>query len=193
MTTDCEPDTGTEQWSERSSRSSRSPTASGCEPYRDLIELGLARGRNARAIWQDLVCQRRFASGYESVEFFVRRLCGSQVTSKPLNPSWSIPLWSEVTPEPTPQVPVVLFSSVVEAATPEVRGVGFRQVPKWRMQCGHERADDSQCETCQSVPREYLVLDPKCVQARVNGFGVNANIPGIEVWMDCETSVRRKP
>jgi hypothetical protein len=60
------------------------------------------------------------------------------------------------------------------------------------MECGHDRADDPRCATCQSVPREYLVLDPKRVQARVNGFGVNANIPGIEVWMECETSVRRK-
>jgi hypothetical protein len=37
-----------------------------------------------------------------------------------------------------------------------------------------------------------LVLDPKRVQARVNGFGINANIPGIEVWMEPQTSVRRK-
>jgi len=60
------------------------------------------------------------------------------------------------------------------------------------MECGHERADDPKCATCQSVPREYLVLDPRRVQARVNGFGVNANILGIQVWMECETSVRRK-
>jgi hypothetical protein len=96
-------------------------------------------------------------------------------------------------PEPTPQVPVVVLAPVVAVTTPKVRGVGFRQVPKWRMECGHERGDDPKCATCQSVPREYLVLDPKRVQARVNGFGVNANIPGIEVWLDCEASVRRKP
>ena len=60
------------------------------------------------------------------------------------------------------------------------------------MECGHERADDPKCAQCGSVPREYLLLDPKRVQARVNGFGMNANIPGIEVWMECETSVRRK-
>ena len=91
------------------------------------------------------------------------------------------------------QVPVVVLAPVVAMTTPKVRGVGFRQVPKWRMECGHERADDPKCATCQSVPREYLVVDPKRVQARVNGFGMNANIPGIEVWMDCETSVRRRP
>ena len=100
---------------------------------------------------------------------------------------------TEAVPEPSPQVPVVLLAPVVAVTTPKVRGVGFHQVAKWRMECGHERGDDPKCATCQSVPREYLVLDPKRVQARVNGFGVNANIPGIEVWMDCETSVRRRP
>ena len=34
---------------------SRSPSASACIVHRDTIELGLARGRNAKAIWQDLV------------------------------------------------------------------------------------------------------------------------------------------
>ena len=34
---------------------SRAPTASACEPYRELIELAVGRGRNAMAIWQDLV------------------------------------------------------------------------------------------------------------------------------------------
>jgi transposase len=52
----------------------RSPTASACEPYRELIELGLARGRNAMAIWQDLVSETGFASGYQSVRRFVGKL-----------------------------------------------------------------------------------------------------------------------
>ncbi len=98
----------------------------------------------------------------------------------------------ETLPEPVPSVPIVLVAPVAQATTPKVRGVGFREVPKWRMRCGHERADDPKCATCQSVPREYLVLDPKRVQARINGFGINANIPGIEVWMESQTSVRRK-
>ncbi|HUZ97078.1 MAG TPA: hypothetical protein VMU57_19420 [Edaphobacter sp.] len=98
----------------------------------------------------------------------------------------------ETIPEPTPCVPIVLVAPLAQVTAPKVRGVGFREVPKWRMKCGHERADDLKCATCQSVPREYLVLDPKRVQARVNGFGINANIPGIEVWMESQTSVRRK-
>ncbi len=32
-----------------------SAAASACEPYRELIEHGVTRGRNAMAIWQDLV------------------------------------------------------------------------------------------------------------------------------------------
>ena len=56
----------------------RSPSASACEPYREVIELGLSRGRNAMAIWQDLVDSHGFAGGYQSVKRFVRKLRGSQ-------------------------------------------------------------------------------------------------------------------
>jgi len=53
-----------------------SPSASACEPYREAIELWLSRGRNAKAIWQDLVDIHGFASGYQSVKRFVRQLRG---------------------------------------------------------------------------------------------------------------------
>lgn len=56
---------------------SRSPSASDCEPFHELIEAGLARGRNAMAIWQDLVDQSAFAGAYESVKRYVRKLRGS--------------------------------------------------------------------------------------------------------------------
>ena len=36
-------------------RPGRSPQASACEPYRELIERAVAQGRPAMAIWQDLV------------------------------------------------------------------------------------------------------------------------------------------
>jgi transposase len=52
----------------------RSPSASACTPYRDAIELGLSRGRNAMAIWQDLVDTYGFAAGYQSVRRFVHKL-----------------------------------------------------------------------------------------------------------------------
>jgi transposase len=56
---------------------SRNSTASACELYRELIELGLARGRNAKAIWQDLVDSQGFTAGYQSVQRFVGKLRGA--------------------------------------------------------------------------------------------------------------------
>jgi len=35
-----------------------------CEPYREQVELGLRLGRNAMAIWQDLVSDHGFAGGH---------------------------------------------------------------------------------------------------------------------------------
>ncbi|HLW78157.1 MAG TPA: DDE-type integrase/transposase/recombinase, partial [Terriglobia bacterium] len=52
------------------------PSASACEPFQELIEAGLSRGRNAMAIWQDLVDQSAFTGAYESVKRFVRKLRG---------------------------------------------------------------------------------------------------------------------
>lgn len=56
----------------------RSPSASACDPYREAIELGLSRGRNAVAIYQGLVDEYSFASSYQSVQRFVRKLRGAQ-------------------------------------------------------------------------------------------------------------------
>ena len=50
---------------------------SDCEPFRETIELGLGRGRNAMAIWQDLVTDHGFSGAYNSVKRFVRQLRGS--------------------------------------------------------------------------------------------------------------------
>jgi len=50
------------------------PSVSACTPYREAIELGLSRGRNAMAIWQELVDTYGFAAGYQSVRRFVRKL-----------------------------------------------------------------------------------------------------------------------
>ncbi len=52
----------------------RSPSASACESYRETIELGLSRGRNAMAIWQDLVDTCGFQASYQSVQRFVHKL-----------------------------------------------------------------------------------------------------------------------
>jgi transposase len=53
-------------------------SASVCEPYRDLIEAALQEGRNAMAIWQDLVEQHGFQSRYACVSRFVRKLKHAQ-------------------------------------------------------------------------------------------------------------------
>jgi transposase len=58
-------------------RPSRSPSASACEPYREIIEGALAKGRNAMAIFQDLVDGHGFAAKYASVKRFVGKLRGS--------------------------------------------------------------------------------------------------------------------
>ncbi|HEY4395015.1 MAG TPA: hypothetical protein VGP64_13180 [Polyangia bacterium] len=57
----------------------RSPSASACEPYRDLIEQGLRLGRNAMAIYQDLVTDHGFAARYNSVRLFTIKLRGQKV------------------------------------------------------------------------------------------------------------------
>ena len=50
---------------------------SACEPFREWIEQGLGRGRNAMAIWQDLVSDHGFPHGYQTVKRFVHKLRGS--------------------------------------------------------------------------------------------------------------------
>src|SRR5207244_4381928 len=54
-------------------------SASACEPYREIIELGLSRDRNAMAIWQDLVSDYGFQGGYQSVRRYAYKLRGDQV------------------------------------------------------------------------------------------------------------------
>jgi len=51
---------------------------SACEPYREPIEQGLRRrGRNGKAIWQDLVSDHGFSGSYQTVKRFVRKLRGT--------------------------------------------------------------------------------------------------------------------
>jgi transposase len=78
VTTDSGLQAGNEPQAGEPAGPTRSPTASACEPYREAIELGLSRGRNAMAIWQDLVSEYGFASSYNSVKRFVRQWHKSQ-------------------------------------------------------------------------------------------------------------------
>ena len=58
-------------------RPDRAPSASACEPFRELITEALGRGRNAMAIWQDLVDDHGFTARYASVRRFVVTLRGT--------------------------------------------------------------------------------------------------------------------
>jgi transposase len=58
-------------------RPGRAPSASACEPYRELIAEALGRGRNAMAIWQDLVDDHGFTGRDASVRRFVVTLRGA--------------------------------------------------------------------------------------------------------------------
>jgi hypothetical protein len=54
----------------------RAPSASACEPFREVTTEALGRGRNTMAIWQDLVADHGFEAGYASVRRFLARLRG---------------------------------------------------------------------------------------------------------------------
>jgi transposase len=61
----------------------RTPTASACAPYRERIVEAIRCGRNAMAIWQDLVDGHGFTGRYASVRRFVR----TQRATAPPEPS----------------------------------------------------------------------------------------------------------
>jgi transposase len=61
----------------RSENPGRNSSASACEPFQEAIDLGLSRGRNAMAIWQDLVSDYGFTSSYQSVKRYVHKRRGS--------------------------------------------------------------------------------------------------------------------
>jgi transposase len=76
------PDSGGESTGENPAQAEATPgrsfSASACEPYREAIEVGLSKGRNAKAIWQDLVDGHGFPGDYQSVKRFIRRFRGKQ-------------------------------------------------------------------------------------------------------------------
>ena len=79
VSTDSEPSASAPSTPPWPPRPQRAPAASACEPYRELIELAVARGRHAMAIWRDLVDDHGFPGQYASVRRFVRRLRGARV------------------------------------------------------------------------------------------------------------------
>jgi len=69
--------------------SAKPAVRSTCEAYRELIEQGLALGRNSKAIWQNLVSDHGFAGGYQAVKRFVRASCAAREAGKQ-RASWSL-------------------------------------------------------------------------------------------------------
>jgi transposase len=53
------------------------PSASACEPYREIIEGALSKRRKAMAVFQELVDGHGFSGKYARVKRFVRKLGGS--------------------------------------------------------------------------------------------------------------------
>ena len=70
--TDCDPVSASQEVPAQTPAAGRSA----CELFREDIELGLSKGRNAKGIWQDLVDSSGFAGGYQSVKRFIRNLRG---------------------------------------------------------------------------------------------------------------------
>jgi hypothetical protein len=66
---------------------SRKPAIrSTCEDYRELIEQRLARGRNGKAIWQDLVSENGYRGSYQAVKRFIQKPA-DRVARNPLGSS----------------------------------------------------------------------------------------------------------
>jgi transposase len=78
VTTDSGGEVASETAAQLESQPGHSPSASACEAYRKAIEAGISKGRNAKAIWQDLVDAYGFAGGYQSVKRFIRKFRGKQ-------------------------------------------------------------------------------------------------------------------
>jgi len=76
VTADPPPEAGLLPPSETNGATPPATAASVSEPFRELIENGLARGRNAMSIWQEMVDRHGFTGAYESVKRFVRKLRG---------------------------------------------------------------------------------------------------------------------
>jgi hypothetical protein len=58
----------------------QSSSASACESWREVIGSGISRGRNTKAIWQDLVDDHGFTGGYawmQAVIYFTPLVAGA--------------------------------------------------------------------------------------------------------------------
>ena len=77
VTTDSAPESAPEPVLEPHPGPATATSSSACEPYRELIGRALESGRNAMAIWQELVDLYAFSGAYESVKRFAQKLRGT--------------------------------------------------------------------------------------------------------------------
>jgi hypothetical protein len=121
----------------------------------------------------------------------------------------SVMKFTQKAPPPPPPPPPVL-ESVVPAAVyvPPPAPIpsalrGTRRVPKWRIVCGHAKANIESCANCAKVAREFLVLDESAVTHKMKKLGEASGgsmerpnvvlIPGFECWWETEATLRRTP
>ncbi len=74
------------------------------------------------------------------------------------------------------QAPVVVLPS----RTPEVRGVSFSANYKWRPVGGD--TPEGRARAVKLVPREFLCLDDKKLNAHAKAHGLSGRLPGIEFY-----------
>ena len=143
----------------------RAPRASACEPFRELIAEALSRGRNAKAIWQDLVDDHGFVGRYSSVKRFVVKLRGTTAPEArvvittapgeeglcgiPHSPSYAVPENMR-----RPQTPIAFW-----AATSNPERVGRRIVTGLPRRRGVRRSADI-CRAAFSAVRFARELSP---------------------------------
>jgi len=65
-----------------------------------------------------------------------------------------------------------IVAPVIHREPPKVAGVSTREVPKF------EIVDE------KAIPREYLIPDVSKIRGVVNSLKMDANIPGVRVWME---------
>ncbi len=82
------------------------------------------------------------------------------------------------------QAPVIVLPS----RTPQVQGVSFRSNWRWRPVGGD--TEHARARALQLVPREYLELSDKKLNAFAKAHGASAKLPGIEFFDAGTVSVR---
>jgi DDE superfamily endonuclease len=107
----------------------RSPTASVCEPFFDFIELSLGKGRNAKAIFQDLVDDYGFAARYRASSASSASCAGHSVR----RPAWSLSSNQVKNPVAVAALPHRSDTSVCDSQMPRQRLLRLKRHPRFHV------------------------------------------------------------